>query len=62
MRAQRHRLVSDLARIEKMGQRDVNAWINRELGIPSVEKAPLQQLERSIEWLERKLSRSPRRR
>lgn len=61
MRAQRHRLVSDLARVEKMGQRDVNAWINRDLGIPSVEKATLQQLERSIEWLERKLARGRRR-
>jgi hypothetical protein len=61
MRAQRHRLVSDLARIEKMGQRDVNAWVNRELGIQSVEKATLQQLERSIEWLERRLARGRRR-
>jgi hypothetical protein len=61
MRAQRHRLVSDLARVEKLGQRDVNAWINRELGIPSVEKATLPQLERSIEWLERKLARGKRR-
>jgi superfamily II DNA or RNA helicase len=61
MRARRHRLVSDLARVEKLGQRDVNAWINRELGIPSVEKATLPQLERSIEWLERKLDRGKRR-
>jgi superfamily II DNA or RNA helicase len=61
LRNQRHRLVSDLARKHKTGQREINAWINRELGIRSVEKATIEQLERSIAWLERKLGPSGRR-
>jgi superfamily II DNA or RNA helicase len=60
LRAQRHRLVSDLARRDRSGQREINAWVNRELGIASVEKASIDELERSIEWLERRLA--PRRR
>jgi len=35
---------------------EINAWLNRRLGIASVEKATLDDLERSIELLERKLS------
>ena len=55
LRAKRHRLVSDLARDWRSSQRDVNAQLNRELGIDSVGKATIEQLERSIEWLDRKL-------
>jgi superfamily II DNA or RNA helicase len=61
LRNQRHRLVSDLARKHKTGQREINAWINRELGIKSVDKATIEQLERSIAWLERKLGPAGRR-
>jgi superfamily II DNA or RNA helicase len=61
LRNQRHRLVSDLARKQKSGQREVNSWVNRELGITSVDKATIEQLERSIAWLERKLGPSARR-
>jgi hypothetical protein len=60
LRAQRHRLVSDLARRDRSGQREINTWVNRELGIASVDKASIDELERSIEWLERRLA--PRRR
>ncbi len=60
LRKQRHRLVSDLARRQNCSQQDVNAQVNRELGIASVEKATLEQLQRSIELLEKWLS--PRRR
>ncbi len=60
LRAQRHRLVSDLARRDRSGQREINTWVNRELGIASVEKASIDELQRSIEWLERRLA--PRRR
>ncbi len=61
LRNQRHRLVSDLARKQRTGQRDVNAWVNRELGINAVDKATIEQLERSIAWLERKLGPAGRR-
>jgi superfamily II DNA or RNA helicase len=60
LRAERHRLVSDVARRGNTSHREVNGWINREVGIASVEKATLAQLERSIALLERKLA--PRRR
>jgi superfamily II DNA or RNA helicase len=60
LRAQRHRLVSDLARRDRTGQREINSWVNRELGIASVAKASIEELERSIEWLERRMA--PRRR
>lgn len=60
LRAARHRLVSDLARRDGSSQRDVNAWVNRELGIASVDKASVEQLEHAIELLERRLA--PRRR
>ncbi len=55
LRAKRHRLVADLARDLRTSHREVNAMVNRELGIASVEKATLDQLERSIAWLDRRL-------
>jgi len=61
LRAQRHRLVSDLVRRDGGSQREVNAWINREIGIASVDKASIEQLQRSIELLERRLAPRPRR-
>jgi superfamily II DNA or RNA helicase len=57
LREDRHRLVSDLRRRDGMSHREINAWLNRELGITSVEKATLAQLEQSIELLYRRLSR-----
>jgi superfamily II DNA or RNA helicase len=59
LRNERHRLVSDLTRRHGTSHREINAWVNREVGISSVDKATLQQLERSIELLERRLA--PRR-
>ena len=55
LRAKRHRLVAELARDWRTGQREVNARLNRELGIDSVAKATLEQLEHSVAWLDRKL-------
>ena len=55
LRAKRHRLVADLARDWRSTQREVNAALNRELGIDSVGKATIEQLERSIAWLDQKL-------
>ena len=51
LRSARHRLVSELTRRDGTTQREVNAWLNRKLGIASVEKATLQDLERSVDLL-----------
>jgi hypothetical protein len=59
LRNERHRLVSEVARRDGSSHREVNAWVNRSLGVGSVEKATVEQLERSIELLVRRLS--PRR-
>jgi hypothetical protein len=56
LRSERHRLVSDLRRIEGSSHREINAWLNRKLGIASVENATLEQLERSVELLVGKLT------
>jgi superfamily II DNA or RNA helicase len=48
LRDERHRLVSELRRRDGTSHREINAWLNRKLGIASVEQATLSQLERSI--------------
>jgi superfamily II DNA or RNA helicase len=55
LRGERHRLVSELRRRDGTSHREINAWLNHRVGIASVEQATLEQLERSIELLERKL-------
>src|SRR5579884_569747 len=55
LRGERHRLVSEVARRERIGQREVNAWVNRQVGVASVGAATLDQLRRSIELLEGRL-------
>jgi superfamily II DNA or RNA helicase len=57
LRDERHRLVSEVRRRDGTSHRDVNAWLNRKLGISSVEHATLAELERSVELLVGKLSR-----
>ncbi len=56
LRDERHRLVSEVRRRDGSSHREVNAWLNRKLGITSVEKASLQDLQRSVELLVGKLS------
>jgi superfamily II DNA or RNA helicase len=55
LRAKRHRLVADLARDRRSSHKEVNAEVNRALGIESVDKATVEQLERSIAWLDKTL-------
>ena len=55
LRAKRHKLVGELARDRRTRHSDVNAEVNRAIGVDSVEKATIEQLERSIEWLDRVL-------
>jgi len=57
LRNERHRLVAELTRRDGTTHREINAWINRELGIGSVEHASVGELERSVELLVRKLTR-----
>jgi hypothetical protein len=51
LRNERHRLVSEVARRDGSSHREVNAWVNRRLGVTTVEKATLDQLEKSVEML-----------
>jgi len=51
LRGERHRLVSEVRRRHGESHRDINAWLNRKLGISSVEQATLEELERSVELL-----------
>jgi superfamily II DNA or RNA helicase len=56
LRNERHRLVSEVRRRDGDSHREINAWLNRKLGITSVEKATLAELERSVELLVVRLS------
>ncbi len=56
LRRERRRLVSELARRDGTSHRETNAWLNRKLGIKSVEQATIQELERSVELLVGKLT------
>jgi hypothetical protein len=56
LRDERHRLVSEVRRRDGTSHREINAWLNRKLGITSVDKATLPQLEKSVELLVGKLS------
>jgi superfamily II DNA or RNA helicase len=57
LREERHRLVSEVRRRDGTSHREINAWVNRKLGITSVEDATLDELQRSIELLVSKLTR-----
>jgi superfamily II DNA or RNA helicase len=51
LRDERHRLVSEVRRMHGESHREINAWLNRKLGITSVDNATLEDLERSVELL-----------
>jgi superfamily II DNA or RNA helicase len=61
LREERRRLVADLARRSGSNHREINAWVNREVGVGRVEAASIEQLERTIERLVRELTRHSRR-
>ena len=56
LRGERHRLVSEVRRRDGASHREINAWLNRRLGISSVDQATLEDLERSVELLVGKLT------
>jgi superfamily II DNA or RNA helicase len=56
LRDERHRLVSEVRRRDGTSHREINAWLNRRVGIASVETATLRDLERSVDLLLDKLT------
>ena len=57
LREERARLVADLARSTRQSHREVNALVNRTVGIRSVGDATAEQLEKSVAFLARRLAR-----
>lgn len=57
LRRERSRLVGELARRERRSHREINAWLNRAIGIERVNDATIEQLERSVAALVKELSR-----
>jgi superfamily II DNA or RNA helicase len=62
LRMQRSSLVAELHRRDGRSHREINAWVNRAVGLERVEQASIEQLERSVETLTRELMRVSRRR
>jgi hypothetical protein len=48
--------------MEGRSHRDINSWLNGEIGATGVREASIEQLERSIELLQARLDRIGRRR
>ena len=57
LRNERHRLVSEVRRRDGTSHQEINAWLNRKLGIASVDQATLDDLERSVDLLVGKLTK-----
>src|SRR5207248_2427862 len=62
LREDRRRLVTDLARKQRRTPAEINAWINGEVGVPRVQDATIDQLEKSIDLLFDSLRATPGRR
>jgi superfamily II DNA or RNA helicase len=60
LREERRRLVADLARRDGRSHREINAWVNRTVGVQRVESASIEQLERSVQAIVRELTRRSR--
>jgi superfamily II DNA or RNA helicase len=58
LRSERTRLVGELHRRKGLGHREINAWLNRAVGIARVEDATIKQLERSVNALANELDRN----
>jgi superfamily II DNA or RNA helicase len=61
LRQERSRLVAELHRRDGRSHREINAWVNRAVGVERVDTASIKQLERSIETLMTELMRNSRR-
>ena len=60
LRQERSRLVADLHRRDGRSHREINAWLNRAVGVERVEAATIPQLERSVQTLVKELTRRSR--
>ena len=60
LREERSRLVADLAKRSRSSHREINAWVNRAVGVSRVESASIEQLERSVRALVKELTRQSR--
>jgi superfamily II DNA or RNA helicase len=60
LREERSRLVADLQRRGGGSHREINAWLNRAVGVQRVESASIEQLERSVKALVKELTRRSR--
>ena len=61
LRRERSRLVAEIHRRDGRSHREINSWVNREVGLERVDQASIKQLERSIETLLKELLRAGRR-
>jgi superfamily II DNA or RNA helicase len=57
LRRERSRLVGELARRDRRSHREINAWLNRVVGLERVGDATIEQLERSVGALVKELTR-----
>lgn len=62
LRKERHELVGNLRRLDGRSHAEINGAINRTLGIRSVEKATIAELEKSIALLHKELEKTSRKR
>jgi superfamily II DNA or RNA helicase len=62
LRKERHELVANLRRLDGRSHAEINGAMNRTLGIGSVQKATIAELEKSIELLRKELEKTSRRR
>ena len=62
LRAERHQLVASLRRLDGRSHAEINGAVNRTLGIRSVDKATIAELEKSIALLNKELEKTSRRR
>jgi superfamily II DNA or RNA helicase len=56
LRRERSRLVGELARRDRRSHREINAWLNRVVGLQRVDDATIEQLERSVRALVKELT------
>ena len=61
LRAERHRLVGNLRRIDGRSHAEINRWLNKKTGVGKVEDATLEQLDTSITLLLDELAKTSRR-
>ncbi len=60
LRRERGRLVGELHRRDGLSHREINAWLNRTVGLERVGDATIEQLERSVGALVKALTRGSR--